>query len=73
MDDREASDLYRVRKTLCQMLNDRGYVISDDDLLMTLAEFKGLFTGDGGKIAYASGGLPLWRAKSWRLCQGLTC
>jgi hypothetical protein len=73
MDDREASDLYRVRKTLCQMLNDRGYVISDDDLLMTLAEFKGLFTGDGKKIAYASGGLPLWRAKSWRLCQGLTC
>lgn len=51
MDDREASDLYRVRKTLCQMLKDRGYVISDDDLLMTLDEFKGLFTGDGGKIA----------------------
>lgn len=51
MDDRDASDLYRVRKTLCQMLNDRKYVISDDDLHMTLDDFKGLFTGDGGKIA----------------------
>ena len=47
-DEREASDLYRVRKTLCQMLNDRGYVISDDDLHITLQEFKDLFTGDGG-------------------------
>ena len=53
MDDRDASDLYRVRKTLCQMLNDRKYVISDDDLHMTLDDFKGLFTGDGGKIACA--------------------
>lgn len=42
--DKEASDVYRVRKTLCQMLNDRGYNISDDDLHMTLEEFKGEFT-----------------------------
>ena len=51
MDDRESSDLYRVRKTLCQMLDDRGYVISEEDLTMNLTEFKDLFMGDNGKIS----------------------
>ena len=51
MDERESSDLYRVRKTLCQMLDDRGYVIEEDDLTMSLADFKELFTGDNGKIS----------------------
>jgi DNA-directed RNA polymerase I, II, and III subunit RPABC1 len=51
MDERESSDLYRVRKTLCQMLDDRGYVISEDDLTMNLTDFKELFTGENGKVA----------------------
>lgn len=51
MDERESSDLYRVRKTLCQMLDDRGYVISEEDLTMNLTDFKELFTGDGGRVA----------------------
>ena len=51
MDERECSDLYRVRKTLCQMLDDRGYVISEDDLTMNLTEFKEMFVGDNGKVS----------------------
>ena len=51
MDERESSDLYRVRKTLCQMLDDRGYVISEEDLTMNLTDFKELFMGDNGKIS----------------------
>ena len=56
MDDREASDLFRVRKTLCQMLDDRGYVISEEDLTMALTGeggFRELFTGEDGKVACA--------------------
>ena len=48
--EREASDLYRVRKTLCQMLNDRGYIIGEDDLTLTLEEFKQQFSDDDNKI-----------------------
>jgi DNA-directed RNA polymerase I, II, and III subunit RPABC1 len=50
MSEREASDLYRVRKTLCQMLNDRGYIIGEDDLTLTLEEFKQQFSDDDNKI-----------------------
>ena len=42
--------LYRVRRTVLEMLRDRGYVISDtsaDDLGMTAAEFENNFTASG--------------------------
>jgi DNA-directed RNA polymerase I, II, and III subunit RPABC1 len=38
--EEEITRLYRVRKTLMQMLKDRDYVIVDHDLNMTLSQFK---------------------------------
>jgi hypothetical protein len=32
--------LFRVRKTVLEMLNDRGYVVKESDLKMTLDDFK---------------------------------
>jgi len=46
----EVTRLYRVRRTVLEMLRDRGYVISDtsaDDLGMTAAEFENNFTASG--------------------------
>ena len=63
--DREASDLYRVRKTLCQMLNDRGYNIADDDLHMDLEEFKSTFSD--GMTSRIKCPLPLTPAPTGRV------
>ena len=38
--EQEITRLYRVRKTVMQMLKDRDYVIVDHDLNMTLSQFK---------------------------------
>ena len=43
MADDTALRLYRVRKTVCEMLHDRGYVVSSDDLKMTFDQFKEKF------------------------------
>lgn len=37
--------LYRVRKTVLQMLKDRGYVISEKKLAQTKAEFETSYNG----------------------------
>ena len=38
--EEEITRLYRVRKTVMQMLKDRDYFIVDHDLNMTLSQFK---------------------------------
>lgn len=39
----EVNRYFRVRKTLTEMLRDRGYVVSPDDLEMTFAKFQDSF------------------------------
>jgi len=40
----DASRLFRVRRTLCELLSDRGYAISDEDLKMTKEGFISKFS-----------------------------
>ncbi|KAL9234603.1 hypothetical protein vseg_009457 [Gypsophila vaccaria] len=41
--DEEIVRLYRVRKTIMQMLNDRGYSVTDDEINMTRHQFDELY------------------------------
>mmetsp|Transcript_5444 Transcript_5444/g.23142 ORF Transcript_5444/g.23142 Transcript_5444/m.23142 type:complete len:213 (-) Transcript_5444:772-1410(-) len=45
--DQEIRRLFRVRKTLHEMLIDRGYIVVSDDLKMTLEEFSQRFHDAG--------------------------
>ncbi|KAF6151070.1 hypothetical protein GIB67_042405 [Kingdonia uniflora] len=48
MTDEEITKLYRIRKTVMQMLRDRGYIVADFEINMTRAEFLAKF-GDNFK------------------------
>ena len=39
-DEQEVFKLWRMRKTILQLCNDRGYLVTSDELEQTLEEFK---------------------------------
>jgi len=41
--DQDYNRLWRVRKTINEMLNDRGYIVTQEDLKMTFDQFKEKF------------------------------
>lgn len=45
MDLDQTTLLYRVRRTVLQMLNDRGYIVSNNKLNQSMEEFKETFNG----------------------------
>lgn len=49
MDDELVTKLYRVRKTVLQMLNDRGYNVVDEELNQTKDAFKEKYGDDPKK------------------------
>jgi DNA-directed RNA polymerase I, II, and III subunit RPABC1 len=50
MDLDQITILYRVRKTVLQMLKDRGYLISEKKLTQTKAEFQTSFSGQRSSL-----------------------
>jgi DNA-directed RNA polymerase I, II, and III subunit RPABC1 len=40
----EIYNLWRIRKTCLQMVNDRGYIVTSDELEQSLEDFKETFT-----------------------------
>ncbi|KAK7364025.1 hypothetical protein VNO80_12349 [Phaseolus coccineus] len=47
--EEEISRLHRIRKTVMQMLRDRGYLVGDFEINMSKHEFKSKFNGDNMK------------------------
>lgn len=51
--ERETAKLWRVWRTVHEMVQDRGYELSDEEVKITLDGFKQRFTGTDGSIEYA--------------------
>ena len=50
--DRETTRLWRANKTVHQLVHDRGYVVSQGELEMTLNEFVSTFAPTGSVLEY---------------------
>jgi DNA-directed RNA polymerases I, II, and III subunit RPABC1 len=48
--DRETTRLWRANKTVHQLVHDRGYVVSQGELEMTLNEFVSTFAPTGSVL-----------------------
>ncbi len=48
IDNPEVTTMWRVRKTIHAMLAERGYLLTQDDMSMTIEDFKATF-GDSPK------------------------
>ena len=44
--EKETTRLWRIRKTAVQMVHDRGYMVSQAELDMSLQQFKNTFGED---------------------------
>jgi hypothetical protein len=51
--ERETARLWRAWRTVHEMVQDRGYELSDEEVKITLDEFKSKFGGADGSIEYA--------------------
>ncbi|TFK27159.1 DNA-directed RNA polymerase I [Coprinopsis marcescibilis] len=56
-DSDAAAKLWKVRRTVCEMVKDRGYLVSDDEINMSLEQFRanyetGLGTIDRSQICF---------------------
>lgn len=48
--DREAARLWRAWRTVHEMVQDRGYKLSDDEVQMSLQDFRNQFSGPDGTV-----------------------
>jgi len=48
--EREAAKLWRAWRTVHEMVQDRGYELSDEEVKISLDDFKNKFTSDDGSI-----------------------
>jgi DNA-directed RNA polymerase I, II, and III subunit RPABC1 len=51
--ERETSRLWRVHKTIHHMVHDRGYIVSQAELDMALAEFVQTYGSGGVVVEYS--------------------
>ena len=51
--ERETAKLWRAWRTVHEMVQDRGYELADEEVKITLEEFKNKFSSADGTIEYA--------------------
>ena len=52
MDARETARLWRVHKTINQMIHDRGYIVGQSHLDMSLSDFIQMYSTGSGLVEY---------------------
>lgn len=50
--ERESARLWRAWRTVHEMVQDRGYELSEEEVKISLQDFKNKYTGDDGTIRY---------------------
>ncbi len=50
--ERETARLWRAFRTVHEMVQDRGYELADEEVQMSLDDFKAKYRGDDGQIKY---------------------
>lgn len=50
--EREAARLWRAWRTVHEMVQDRGYELTEEEVKISLDQFKANFTGPDGTIEY---------------------
>ena len=51
--ERETARLWRAWRTIHEMVQDRGYELSDEEVKITLDDFKNKFGAGDGSVEYA--------------------
>lgn len=51
--DREAAKLWRCYRTVHEMVQDRGYLLAEEEVNMSFDTFKSKFTSNDGSVEYA--------------------
>lgn len=51
--EREAAKLWRAWRTVHEMVQDRGYQLTDDEVKISFEDFKEKFSNGDGNILYA--------------------
>jgi DNA-directed RNA polymerase I, II, and III subunit RPABC1 len=51
--EREAAKLWRAWRTVHEMVQDRGYELTDEEVKISLEDFKSKFASADGTIEYA--------------------
>lgn len=51
--EREIVKMWRIRRTVLQMMHDRAYLVADKELTMTLAEFRARYVPAGSLEAFS--------------------
>jgi len=51
--ERESARLWRAWRTVHEMVQDRGYELSEEEVKISFEDFKNKFTSDDGSVRYA--------------------
>jgi DNA-directed RNA polymerase I, II, and III subunit RPABC1 len=51
--DREAARLWRAWRTVHEMVQDRGYELAEEEVKISLEDFRSKYSGADGSVEYA--------------------
>jgi hypothetical protein len=53
-DGDDSAALWKVNRTIHELVKDRGYQVADEEINMSLADFKAQYANNGGTVEWAA-------------------